>query len=208
MENNKTGCGELSSKLFTVLSCVMFSSFVYANEIYIDQIGDSTNITITQDGDSNTIGTASTEVKINGDGNTVAIDQIGSNNTLSMEIGGGGASVTTSATGSYNNQEINCADCNNQTITSMINGDYNNTTQSIGGTGGGHSNIAVTGDYNTITHTTTGAGAHTADIVVNRSGLALTPNLVSVTQSGASAQSATVNAAGSDINISITQSSP
>ena len=50
-----------------------------------------------------------------------------------------------------------------------------------------------------------GAGAHNANVTVSSVALSGTPNAISVTQSGADAQSATVNASGAGITLNITQ---
>ena len=50
---SKTGVCELSCKLLTALLCVMATSLVHANEIYMEQSGDGATINITQDGSGN-----------------------------------------------------------------------------------------------------------------------------------------------------------
>ena len=181
-----------------------------ANEVYIEQVGDGSTITITQDGTNNTIGTALDPAYIGGGSNTVTIDQIGASNQLTMVVNGASTDVTVNTNGSNNVQEITCgttasASCGGSTITQTVTGDNNTVTQTLN-TGQRTSNISVTGDYNTITHTATGTGAHSADITVAGSGTALVNNQVSVNQSGSNAQTAVVNASGAGINISITQS--
>ena len=74
----------LRKKLSVLLAAtVMLSLGVSANEIYIEQVGDSSTISVTQDGTGNKVGDTGTgnEAFIGGGSNTVTIDQIGSNNT-------------------------------------------------------------------------------------------------------------------------------
>ena len=76
----------------------------WANEVYIEQVGDSSTIAVTQDGTGNKVGDSGTgnEAFIGGGSNTVTIDQVGSNNTLAMVINGASASVIVDVLGSGN----------------------------------------------------------------------------------------------------------
>lgn len=181
-----------------------------ANEVYIEQVGDSSSVTITQDGTNNAIGTALDPAFIGGGSNTVTIDQVGASNSLTMVVNGAATDVTVNTQGSNNVQEISCgttmsASCGGSTITQTVTGDNNTITQTLN-SGQRTSNISVTGDYNTVTHTATGTGAHSADITVNGSGTSLVNNTVAVSQTGSNAHTAVVNASGSGIAINITQS--
>ena len=102
MATSKTGGCGLSRKILTTLLCVMASSIVYANELYLDQIGDSATINITQDGQDNRIGTQLNPVIIYGDAVTATINQQGSNNELDMTVNGSAAAVTINTTGNTN----------------------------------------------------------------------------------------------------------
>jgi hypothetical protein len=185
---------------------ISLSSLTYANDIYIEQVGDSSTVNITQDGTGNRIGDSSTPSFIGGGSNTVNIDQVGSNNELDFLVNGASAALTISTTGSGNIQTVNCgtsnsAGCSGSTITQTIVGDDNTITQNLG-TGGNHtSNISVTGDANAITHTSTNNATTSADITVSGNS-----NTIGVTQSGMVAKSVTVNSTGNSNNISITQS--
>lgn len=182
----------------------------WANEVYIEQVGDSSTVTITQDGQSNTIGTALDPAFIGGGSNTVTIDQIGASNSLNMVVNGAATDVVVTTNGSNNTQEITCgttasASCGGSYIKQEITGDNNTVTQTLN-SGTRNSQIVIAGDYNTVTHTASGTGAHTADITLTGSGTSLVNNQVAVTQSGANAKTAVVNASGAGININITQS--
>lgn len=206
MKQRWTGGGELPSKLLTMLIAVGFATIVTANEVYIEQVGSGSTVTITQDGTDNRIGTSLSPAYIGSGSNTVIIDQIGSNNSLDMVVNGSGTDVTVSTTGSNNIQEINCgttnsAGCSGSTITQTIVGDGNDVKQNLGAGANHTSNITITGDTNTVTHTSTATGTTSADITVSGN-----TNTVSVTQSGMLNKSVSVTSTGNSNNISITQS--
>jgi hypothetical protein len=197
-----------TSKIAKVIFAFVMSlsSLTYANDIYIEQVGDSSTVNITQDGTGNRIGDSSTPSFIGGGSNTVNIDQVGSNNELDFLVNGASAALTISTTGSGNIQTVNCgtsnsAGCSGSTITQTVVGDDNTITQNLG-TGGNHtSNISVTGDTNAITHNSTNNATTSANITVSGNS-----NTIGVTQSGMVAKSVTVNSTGNSNNISITQS--
>ena len=101
MDKRKTGGSGLSRKILAMLFCFSAVAFGADNSIYIDQSGDNSTITITQEGAGNTVrglpGTGTSNVTpatISGDNNTVVIDQIGSGNMLKF-----GIATTTGGTG-------------------------------------------------------------------------------------------------------------
>ena len=194
------------------LSMIATMHASYANEIYIEQVGDDSTITLKQAGSNNTIGDALTPAFIGGGQNTVYIEQSGSSNQLAMLVNGAGTTVTSVVTGDSNQQTITCgtsvsASCSGSTITHTITGDSNDVQSILGANGGSHtSNITVLGDYNHVTHQSSGSGANSATINVTGSGSSATPSAISVTQSGMNNHSATVNATGNNLNISIIQS--
>jgi hypothetical protein len=209
MKTIKTGAGKLSSKLLTkLLALTMFCGIgtVMANEIYMEQVGDNSTVSITQDGSNNRIGTALDPAFIGSGSNTVTIDQIGSANELDMIVNGTATDVTLLVTGSNNLQTINCgtvqsASCNGSNISQTIVGDSNIITTNLGG-GANHTSVMnISGDTNNIAHTSTNTGTTSADITVTGN-----TNLIGVTQSGTTAKSVTVNSTGNSNNISINQS--
>jgi hypothetical protein len=206
MKSSKTGASGLSSKLLTIMIMLGLTAAVYANEIYIEQVGSGSTVTITQEGADNRIGTSQTPAYIGSGSNTVIIDQIGSNNTLDMVVNGTATDVTVSTTGSNNTQEIVCgtvgsAGCSGSVITQTISGDSNDVKQLLGAGANHTSTITVTGDLNTITHISTATGTTVADITVSGN-----TNTVAVTQSGMLNHSVVVNSTGDLNNISIVQS--
>jgi hypothetical protein len=207
MEKRTTGIGGLSRKLSAILATTMVLSLgAWANEVYVEQVGSSSTINITQQGADNRIGNEAAPAYIGSGSNTVTIDQIGSTNTLDMVVNGASTDVTVSTTGSNNIQEINCgttssASCGGSTITQTINGDSNDVKQNLGSGANHISNITVTGDTNTVTHTSTATGTTLADITVSGN-----TNTVAVTQSGMLNKSVTVTSTGDSNNINIIQS--
>ncbi len=191
-----------------IVAMMLASLGVAANEVYVEQVGDSSTITVTQDGTGNKVGDSGVgnEAFVGGGSNTVTIDQIGSNNTLAMVVNGAAASVIVDVTGSGNENNINCgttqsAGCSSSTIKQVISGDDNIITQNLG-TGANHySEINVTGDTNTVTHTSTNSGASTVNITATGDS-----NTIGVTQSGLTAKTVAVNTTGNSNTVSITQS--
>ena len=209
------GCGGLSRKVLAILltSATMLTG-AWANDVYVEQVGDNATVSITQTGAGNLVNgdTANTSptdaAMIKGDFNMVTVTQIGASNTLSLVLDsmtkGTGTTVNVSADGSGNNQLIKCATCIADTITNNVTGNNNNVTQQLGGNVLS-SVINIGGSYNNVTHTTLGAGMHTADITVAGGGTSNSPNLVTLLQTGNMAKNASINSNGSNNNISVTQ---
>lgn len=193
-------------KAIVFVMAVLGIHHVSANEIYIEQVGDSSTITITQQGTGNTIGDSSALAYIGSGSNTVSIDQIGSSNQLTMVVNGSATNVVVETTGSGNIQSITCgstssASCGGSVIKQIVTGDDNIITQSLG-TGANHnSEINVTGSTNTITHDSTSTGASVVNITAVGD-----LNNIGVTQSGTTAQTITVNSTGNSNNLTIVQS--
>lgn len=212
----------LWKSLLVMLSAsgLMLSSS-WANDVYIEQIGDNSTVSITQTGAGNLVngnvdgsGNADDPALIKGDLNSVTITQIGAGNTASVvvnnETNGTGATVVISADGSGNNQTVGCgtalaSNCNANTIRSEIVGNNNNTVQTLSG-GVTQSKIAITGNYNNVTHTASGAGLHSGEITVSGSGTNGAPNAVTLVQSGVSNKNAVITSNGSNNNVTVTQS--
>jgi hypothetical protein len=207
MEKRTTGIGGLSRKLSAILlASAMWSLGAQANEVYIEQVGSSSTINITQQGTDTRIGEAATPAYIGSGSNTVTIDQIGSTNVLDMVVNGAGTDVVVTTTGDNNIQTINCgtttsAGCSGSYIKQQVTGDSNTVTQNLGGGANHTSEINVTGSSNTVTHTSTATGTTSANITVSGD-----TNTVGVTQSGMLNKSVTVTSTGNSNNISITQS--
>jgi len=187
-----------------ILASMIFQ-MAWANEIYMEQSGDSSTIAITQDGASNIIGTQLSPAIIGGGSNTVTIDQIGAGNELSFTVNGATTSMVVSVTGSNNISDITCgsgasASCSGSTIWQTITGDGNQVTQSLG-TGANHeSKIIVTGDTNTVMHTSTSSGAVSMQYTVTGD-----LNNISVTTSGTTAKTLNATTTGNSNTVTIIQ---
>lgn len=222
MNKRKTGHGGVPRKLLAILvASAMPLSGAFANDVYVEQIGDNSSVSITQTGAGNRVngnvgglGADDDAALIKGDFNNVTISQIGASNTVRMiinnESNGTGSTVVVSADGSSNIQTIGCgtalsSSCNASVIRSEITGNNNNTTQTLSG-GALESKIAVNGNYNNVTHTASGAGLHKGEITVSGSGTNGAPNAVTLTQSGALTKNAVITSNGSSNNISVVQS--
>jgi hypothetical protein len=199
MKKRITGVGKLSRKVLTSLMMAgMLSSGAWANDVYVEQIGDNSSVSITQTGAGNMVngnlaglGNSDDPALIRGDLNDVTINQLGSGNILSLilnnENNGTGATVVLSADGSSNTQNISCgtalsSSCNASIIRSEITGNNNNTVQTLSG-GAVQSKIAVNGSWNNVTHTASGVGFHSGEITVSGSGVNGADNAVTLTQS-------------------------
>ena len=69
-----------------LLFLILLASPTWANDIYIEQVGDTLDLDITQDGQDNVIGTSSTDVNLAGANMTFAITQTGSFNQIIADI--------------------------------------------------------------------------------------------------------------------------
>lgn len=216
-----TGVGGLSRKVLATLIMAAMPGLGLANDVYMEQIGDNSNISITQTGAGNLIngnvggsGNNDDAAIIRGDLNDVTISQIGASNTVSLiinnETSGTGSTVVISALGSGNNQTIGCgtalsSTCNASVIRSEIVGNNNNTVQTLSG-GVVQSKININGSYNNVTHTASGVGLHNGEITVSGSGTSGAPTGITLTQSGVSNKNAVITSNGSSNTINITQS--
>jgi hypothetical protein len=177
----------------------------WANEIYMEQSGDSSTISITQDGASNIIGTQLNPSIIGGGSNTVTIDQIGAGNELNFTVNGASTSMVVNVLGSNNISSITCgsgasASCSGSTIWQNITGDDNTVTQALG-TGGNHeSKISITGSTNTVLHTSTNSGAVSMQYTV-----AGDLNNISVTTTGTTAKILNATTTGNSNTVTIIQ---
>lgn len=193
-------------KAIAFIMAMLGASFSYANDVYIEQVGSGSTITINQEGTGNRVGTSLDATYIGSGSNVVTVDQIGSGNELDMVVNGASTNVTINTTGGGNIQSVNCgttssASCSGSTITQTVTGDNNTISQSLGNGGNHTSNITVTGDTNTITHTSTNLATTTNNVTV-----AGDQNTISVTQSGMLPKNVSVTSTGNLNNITITQS--
>ena len=189
---------------YLIMFVMLFATTTFANDIFIEQIGSLSDITLTQQGVDNRIGTALNPSFFGGSSDVSTIEQIGSRNELDLLVNGDNTIITLSATGNDNAETINCGvrtavTCNNTTINHSVSGDNNIINTTIGA--GTNSKMAVTGDSNVINHTSTSAGVVSADLTVTGNS-----NTIDLTQSGTLDKSIKIESTGSNNNITVNQS--
>lgn len=161
---------------------LLLGSTAWANEIYIDQIGDNLDLDITQDGTNNQFGDSTTDVSLSGDDMTFSITQTGNNNDIAAVIKGTNYTGTWSFVGDYNTVDLLCSssatgDCDTVTLNITTTGDSNTFDFDIGETqDGSSSNVSftVTGDNNIIASTIDGVSAAVSVTLDNSASLATT----------------------------------
>ena len=212
------------------LSMVMFISTAAVaadNKIYIEQVGDGLNLSVTQTGSTNRVGTSNEISTLTGDGQTVDITQTGDTNSIDINVTGDDATLELSQTGSGNELILNCGDttsCATAEIRSLITGDNNSTTftgnasdlKYIENTNGDYNTsvITMTGSNGTILSTLTGSSNQ---VTINQSATDMlgsqitmemtgSNNLVDVTQDGTEQQVLDITTDGDNQTINIHQS--
>jgi hypothetical protein len=182
-----TGWGITLATLLTFISNASWS-----NEIYVRQVGDNTDMTITQDGANNKITGSGGKAQVSGNNTSTAyaqtgdnnqawvwmssvnginnLSQTGDNNSASLDCHGNSCVIDIEQNGNYNlaNGELGNGGDNDQTIVIDQDGDYNSAK------------IEANGDDNTITVDQDG-NTHEADIMVSGD-----DNDVLLTQTGSS----------------------
>jgi len=201
-------------RLMAFVASAMFWGSGYAadNSIYIDQSGDNSTITMTQDGSGNkvkgilangTAGGTTDPAKLTGNAQTINVEQIGQGNSLALGAnttqGGSvsgyanvGVHLNYQATGNLNTALININ--NNGTGTAAGNvvdiqqsGNTNTTT------------LRMTGTSNQFTVNTTGGNSNTITADVNASNTVTTIN-----HSGGGGNNTTVDMTGNSGQVSVT----
>lgn len=194
------------NKVMTVVA-VMFaaSSFAADNTIYIDQAGDNSVITMTQDGAANRIrgiqgsGTGNTTPsKIRGDNVTLTVEQIGSGNILNLGV------VTATASGGVDTSVIYKVTGNNAVGTINMNnagqGTANSNTVNIEQTGDGAvANLNMLGSNNTFVVDTAGGANNSVVATVNAN-----QTNVNVNQTGGGGNQTALNLTGNKGTVSLT----
>ena len=124
-------------KTVIMLIALLWATPTLANEIYVDQIGDSLDLTLTQTGSGNEIGDTTTDLTLAGDDMTFSITQTGDNNKIDAIIKGATYTGTWAFTGDDNTVDMLCSststgDCDTVTV---------NITVGANTTGGADDNI-------------------------------------------------------------------
>lgn len=180
------------------LTLILLASPALANDIYINQIGDTLDLDIVQDGQDNRIGSATTDMTLDGDGMTFSITQTGSYNEIDAVIKGNNYTGTWQFTGDYNIVDLTCdsttgTNCEDVTVNITTTGTSNDYTIYIGESADAQdlvANFTVTGDKNIIVADVDGKNADITVTMNNSASLATTSaagdegNALTLTQDG------------------------
>jgi hypothetical protein len=228
MKTRIKGGGELSRKLLAILvTSGMLSSGAIANDVYIEQAGDTSTFNITQSGTGgNRVGSAGSPSTFTGNNQTIDIVQAGQGNEADLTVNGGSTTINYSATGDMNQLLVEIDGGTGNTFNIAKSGDSNRvtvcgtnnvgTSGQTGATAGCTAGVAVndttntvnvTGDSNKVNLALASADAvNTINIGHNSQGVAGTAssgNIVNVTQSstGIPTTNITVNGDTNIINV-------
>ena len=175
MKRRMTGVSELSRKLLTVvLFGISAISWAADNSIYIDQAGDNSTVTMTQDGAGNrvkgiltngTAGASTDPAKLVGNNQTVTVNQAGPNNILTL---GANSTVGTNGKGIDINYQVDVGG-NIGFINSNNNGQgvsASNLIDIIQLGGNAIATVSMLGNTNSLTVRSSGGGGNSivADI--------------------------------------------
>jgi hypothetical protein len=161
---------KLVARMIAFLSFLVMIQYANAagNKIYVDQIGDGSNITMTQTGSDNGIGSTSTRSMFSGTNNTVTVSQIGKKNNQLIKIIGDGATLNSTITGNTNQVDIECTSCTASNITSSVTGSSNLvtiTSENLNNTA-----LTIDSDNNTVTLTNNTSSVAGVNNTINISG--------------------------------------
>ena len=183
--------------LWIIIVLTAFGFSAAANEIYINQVGDSLDLDIVQDGQDNQFGDSTTDASLTGNDMTFSITQTGSYNDIAAVINGNSYTGTWAFTGDYNTVALTCdsagTNCENITLNITNTGDTNDYTFDIGSTAdadGSTIAFTVTGDNNIIDTTIDGKSVALSVTVDNSASLATTSansdegNAITINSSG------------------------
>jgi hypothetical protein len=176
MKKTMTGGSGLSRKLLTVmLLSVSAISWATDNSIYIDQAGDNSTVTMTQDGAGNRVkgiltnGTAGANTdpsKLVGNVQTITVNQAGPNNVLTL---GANSTVGTNGKGIDINYQVDVGG-NIGFINSNNNGlgvSAGNLIDIIQLGGNAVATISMLGNTNSLTVRSSGGGGNSIDAIID-----------------------------------------
>lgn len=192
---------------------MLFAQSILANDVFIEQIGSSSNIKITQQGTSNKIGSSLKNSFLGGNSDEFTINQVGAENELNMVINGDNTKVNIDTAGSGNIEDIICGTnivsntCDSSTIDYKISGNNNKITTNLGTTDKlATSKMNISGNGNQITHTSTHTSVSGSSVSAD---LTVVGNLnkIDLTQSGNLNETIKISSTGDNNIISVNQSS-
>ena len=187
-------------KIIAIVAIVFaWSSFVTANEIYIQQIGDGLDLDIVQDGQDNQIGNATTDAVLEGADMTFSITQTGNTNTIAATIKGATYTGLWNILGDSNDIDLLCSstaagNCDTVTLNVDIDGDFTTLDFDIGEVAdatGSSIDFTIDGDGNVVEMTVDGQSAD-IDVVVDNTSSAATGPGTNGTLTGATATTGNV----------------
>ena len=161
---------KLVARMIVFLSFLVMGQYAYAqgNKIYVDQIGDGSNITMTQTGSNNGIGNLTNRSMFSGTNNTVTVSQIGNQNNQLIKVIGDGVTLNSTISGNTNQVDIECTSCTASNITSSVTGSSNLvtiTSENLNNTA-----LTIDSDNNTVTLTNNTSSVAGVNNVINISG--------------------------------------
>lgn len=179
-----------------------------ANSIFINQVGDANDITLTQQGQGNAIGSEAARFSIQGSNQVITSMQDGNNNTIDGKIEqADNINYNFTSTGDSNKWVFLVGDAasvagSNSTV--AVTGDSNQLTFNQGTTSsatGATQNITISGDLNKYTSTIN------ADDVTNTVTATGSHNEITVTQLGEAGKNVNMQLQGDTNKITIDQKS-
>ena len=150
---------KIIQKYFLIVALALFSlQSAVANEIYIEQIGDTLDLDITQDGTNNEFGDSTTDALLDGDDMTFSITQTGNLNKIDAKIKGNNYTGTWQFTGNSNEVDLTCdntsgTNCETVTLNITTTGNSNLFDIYLGETADAQdlvANFTITGDGSVI----------------------------------------------------------
>ena len=160
------------AKALTILLILFKPVSSLANDIYVEQVGDLFDGTISQDGQNNSIrslNTTSGDAYLGGNNKTIIVTQQGNNNRAGFWTHGGNQVMSLTQQGNSNVSAMdNHGNNNNMSVT--IDGDSNTTHTEIGNGGDINNTITVTiddGDSNTLYTEVQNGSTNTIDVQVH-----------------------------------------
>lgn len=189
--------GGIKMRYIIGLIMLLSASIVSANEIYIEQVGDTLDLDITQDGQNNKVGTSSQDVVLgsattNADTMTFSITQTGDNNAITAQIFGATYTGAWTFTGDNNEVDLLCdsseaGNCASVTLNITATGDDQDYTINIGESAdadGLIANFTITDDGTVITTDVDGESAVVTLTVNSNSSVVNTANTVDIDIAG------------------------
>jgi hypothetical protein len=202
----------MKNKLMLAAMALLASSVALAqsttNSIFIEQVGDSSVITITQKGQGNKIGTEQNRVVLEGNNQTITTTQEGNNNSIQGSIvQADNVEMDVTVTGDGNEityDQGDAASVAGSTQTLAVTGDSNTLTFNQGTTASATNatqTITITGDTNTLTSTIN------ADDVVNTKTIAGDDNTITTVQNGTAGKNIEMLLTGNTNTVVVNQQS-